>query len=97
MGILTVFSLRIFGPPVLYFCALVLAVLIALAYFGQVTLSWWRVAHLGARALDADGDGRLSAGDLKVWVRRVFNVCVGFGGTALLGYGMGVWIGVRMF
>lgn len=96
MGVLTVFSLRVFGPPVLYFCALVCAVLIVLAYFGA-TVDWRRAARMGARALDADGDGRLSARDVGVWAQRALDVCLGFGGTALVGYALGVAIGLRMF
>jgi uncharacterized membrane protein (Fun14 family) len=96
-GIVTVFALRIFGPPVLYFCALVTLILLALAYYGYLNLNWRSVARLSARALDADGDGRLGLGDARVWARRAYDVGISFGGTALAGYMLGLWMGLKMF
>lgn len=97
VGILTIFALRVFGPPVLYACALVTIVLLFLGYRGYLNLNWRRVARLGARVLDADGDGRLSVQDARLWGRRLYEVGVSFGGTALAGYTLGLWMGVRMF
>lgn len=96
-GIVTVFAVKLFGPPVLYLCALVTLVLLALAYKGYRNLQWRTIAHLSARALDADGDGRLGLGDARVWGRRFYEIGVSFGGTALAGYCLGIWMGFRMF
>lgn len=96
-GVMTVFALRVFGPPVLYLCALITLILLALAYYGYLNLNWRRVARLGVRALDADGDGRLGIADAKLWARRAYEVGVSFGGTAVAGYTLGLWMGLRMF
>lgn len=97
VGVLTVFALRLLGPPVLYACALVVVVLLFLGYKGYLNLNWRRVARLGVLSLDADGDGRLSVQDARVWGRRAWDMGVSFGGTALAGYTLGLWMGVRMF
>jgi len=97
VGVLTIFALRLFGPPVLYACALVTVLLLFLAYKGLLLINWRHVARLGARVLDADGDGRLGANDARVWGRRLYDVGVGFGGTAVGGYVLGLWMGARMF
>ena len=89
------YSMRVIGRIAAFGVGATFVTLQSLSYLGYITINWRKVERDATARLDRDGDGELTANDLKeVWndVQEVltFNLPAGAGFTAGLLWGLGL-------
>lgn len=95
-GLLASIALKLFGPPIATILIIAFVVVLVLAYYGWISLSFRSVATSATMVLDADGDGQLGVEDAKKWGARLYAFVFGFGLTAIGGFLLGFWLGMSI-
>jgi uncharacterized membrane protein (Fun14 family) len=67
-----------------------------LSYFGYVQIQWKRISNDVQSAVDQDGDGKITATDLKILLDRFLNLMTN-GLPNAAGFTTGFYVGVKWF
>jgi uncharacterized membrane protein (Fun14 family) len=94
MGISCGYAAKRLAKDALYGVGLAFMGLQGLAYFGYITINWNKIEGDVTKAIDQDGDGKLTVKDAGVLMKRV----VGFFRTGLpnaAGFTSGFYLGLK--
>jgi FUN14 domain-containing protein 1 len=93
MGYCSGYASKQFGKAVAFYVGCGFVIIQGLAYKGYIDVKWNSIKHDAIVLADADGDGKLTVKDMKMWwtkARRVLEYNLPSGGGFGLGFVMGL-------
>mmetsp|Transcript_27753 Transcript_27753/g.36375 ORF Transcript_27753/g.36375 Transcript_27753/m.36375 type:complete len:220 (-) Transcript_27753:319-978(-) len=96
LGFASGYAMKELGKEVAFGIGMVFAAAQALAYYGVIEIKWRVIKEKTIQAIDTDGDGKLTAQDIKIYWRKLKKVLtynLPSGGSFAGGFALGLYYG----
>ena len=88
------YATREIGKKIMYYAGASVVALQGLSYAGYITIDWTRIFQTINKTVDANGDGKFDAEDVRVWWQR-FRAMISNGIPGSAAFLGGVYMGLR--